>query len=490
MKTLKAIVIASLVVATASVLLAISIMGSTRQRQFPMLTGPYLGQKPPGVTPEIFAPGVVSTANDREFSGAFSPDGKEYYFFRSGDGAGMMVTKLIADRWTAPRPASFNSKYIDNEPHITPDGKSMFFCSNRPFPGSGNERIMTQVWFMKRAGDAWGAPKHLGMGMMPTTSHQGHVFIGSKVFNLVDDKLVEVGELDFDSSVPPNERLTRQHTCIAPDESFHIFDFEQVLYISFRANNGTWGRPIDLSQKLKLPEGEMLATLSPDNKYLFFCNRGDIYWVSAKIIEELRPAAGARQSPPPDGARPVAVLVLLGEWFGDAYFPLKDEIAARGWTMKRVGVDVEYRGCYNKKRDVVLRSDILIPDLKDFTGYDCLIIPSGPQFRKFKENPAVLKFVRDAYAAGLLVASFCVGNNVVEDAGLIDLPFGPDLFPEKVTMVRERVLIGPRGGGPPPGDGFESAPVKEICDAIARELEKRPLSAQRSAAVPQARKAN
>ena len=187
---------------------------------------------------------------------------------------------------------------------------------------------------------------------------------------------------------------------------------------------------------------------------------------------------------------PLTVLVLLGEWFGDAYFPLKDEIAARGWTMKRVGVDVEYRGCYNKKRDVVLRSDILIPDLKDFTGYDCLIIPSGPQFRKFKENPAVLKFVRDAYAAGLLVASFCVGNNVVKDAGLIDLPFGPDLFPEKVTMVRERVLIGPRGGGPPPGDGFESAPVKEICDAIARELEKRPLSAQRSAAVPQARKAN
>jgi len=164
---------------------------------------------------------------------------------------------------------------------------------------------------------------------------------------------------------------------------------------------------------------------------------------------------------------PLTVLVLLGEWFGDAYFPLKEEIAARGWTMKRVGVDVEYRGCYNKKRDVVLRSDILIPDLKDFAGFDCLIIPSGPQFRKFREDPTVLQFVRDAHAAGLLVASFCVGNNVVRDAGLIDLPYGPDLFPEKVTWVKDRVLLGPRGGGPPPGDGFESAPVKEICEAIA-----------------------
>lgn len=171
-------------------------------------------------------------------------------------------------------------------------------------------------------------------------------------------------------------------------------------------------------------------------------------------------AAGEQERPP-------SVLVLLGEWFGDAVFPLEKEIAARGWAMKRVGVDVEYRGCYNKKRDVVLRSDVLIPDMKDFSGYDCLIIPSGPQWRKFNENPVVLQFIREAHAAGLLVASFCVGNFTVKAAGLVDIPQGPALFPEKATMVKERVLLGPRGGGPPPGDGFESAPVKEVCDAVA-----------------------
>jgi len=185
-------------------------------------------------------------------------------------------------------------------------------------------------------------------------------------------------------------------------------------------------------------------------------------------------------------ARPKAVnsLILMGEWFGDAYFPLKEEIDARGWTMKRVGVDVEYRGCYNKKRDVVLRSDILIPDMKNFRGYDCLIIPSGPQFRKFKENPVVLQFIRDARSAGLLIASFCTGNYLVKAAGLIDLPEGPDLFPSKVKLVKERVLLGPRGGGPPPGDGFKSAPIKEICDAVARELEKKPASTLRFETAP------
>jgi len=165
----------------------------------------------------------------------------------------------------------------------------------------------------------------------------------------------------------------------------------------------------------------------------------------------------------------VSALVLLGEWFGDAYFPLKDEIQARGWTMKRIGVDIEYRGCYNKKRDVLLRSDILIPDLKDFSGFDCLIIPSGPQWRKFNQNPQVLQFVRDAHAAGLLIASFCVGNRTVIAAGLVDSSAG-HFVPAEVTLVKERILLGPRGGGPPPGDGFESAPIKEICDAIEREL--------------------
>jgi len=47
--------------------------GST---ELPQLIGPYLGQKAPGKTPEVFAPGIVSTAA-HEFSCSFTPDGKE-----------------------------------------------------------------------------------------------------------------------------------------------------------------------------------------------------------------------------------------------------------------------------------------------------------------------------------------------------------------------------------------------------------------------------
>ncbi|MEW6364158.1 MAG: hypothetical protein AB1714_05920 [Acidobacteriota bacterium] len=47
-----------------------------------LLTGPYLGQTPPGKVPKVFAPGVVSTTAAAERGIAFTPDGWQLYFTR------------------------------------------------------------------------------------------------------------------------------------------------------------------------------------------------------------------------------------------------------------------------------------------------------------------------------------------------------------------------------------------------------------------------
>ena len=57
--------------------------GYPQQGDFPTLKGPYLGQKPPGMTPEIFAPGVISTGYHEVGGPAFTPDLSEIYFHRS-----------------------------------------------------------------------------------------------------------------------------------------------------------------------------------------------------------------------------------------------------------------------------------------------------------------------------------------------------------------------------------------------------------------------
>jgi hypothetical protein len=44
------------------------------------LKGPYLGQKTPGIKPEVFAPGILNTDKMGAFCTVFSPDGNEFYF--------------------------------------------------------------------------------------------------------------------------------------------------------------------------------------------------------------------------------------------------------------------------------------------------------------------------------------------------------------------------------------------------------------------------
>lgn len=49
---------------------------------FPTLEGPYMGQKPPGMVAEPFAPGIISK-DGWELEGVFAPGMKEFYFTTS-----------------------------------------------------------------------------------------------------------------------------------------------------------------------------------------------------------------------------------------------------------------------------------------------------------------------------------------------------------------------------------------------------------------------
>lgn len=78
-----------------------------QSKDFPVLKGPYLGQKPPDTTPEIFAPGIITLEEFIEFKGAFSPDGKEYYFYRHSLPEyipTLFFTKVENGVWTEPTP--------------------------------------------------------------------------------------------------------------------------------------------------------------------------------------------------------------------------------------------------------------------------------------------------------------------------------------------------------------------------------------------------
>ena len=126
-----------------SMLLAVVISLNAQQSEFPKLTGIYLGQKPPGKTPELFAPGIISVDENFEHSAAvFSPDGKEVFWCtnvnwytdeRRAGNLRLYTMKDVDGQWTVPQPAPFVKNIRVERPVFSPDGSRLYFeCYSNP----------------------------------------------------------------------------------------------------------------------------------------------------------------------------------------------------------------------------------------------------------------------------------------------------------------------------------------------------------------------
>lgn len=268
---------------------------------FPVLTGPYLGQKPPDFTPEIFAPGIVSTENQHEFCCTFSPDGREFYFNRKMQ---IMVCKWRKTGWTKPVPVKFTEGYRAHEPHITADNKRLFFGSWRPSPDFPDEENPYGIWIAERTEESWSKPRYVGYGMYVTTTRDGVIYLtdiqeanqlGQCIARtkLVNGRFAELVRQKGGMVHPAPDRLPGCHPCVSLDESFIIFDSydndrKGRLYICYRNKDGTWCKAVDLGDEINF-EDHICASLSPDGKYMFYHADSDIYWVKTDFIEKLKP---------------------------------------------------------------------------------------------------------------------------------------------------------------------------------------------------------
>ena len=123
----------------------------------------YFDQPPPGNSPVLFAPGIVSDEyGNRDM--AISPNGNELFYtiqYRSGFSFSViMYSKKINGKWTAPEVASFSGQYNDEEPAFSPDGTKLYFSSNRPI--SGTEKKDYDIWFIKKENGIWTDPQKYG----------------------------------------------------------------------------------------------------------------------------------------------------------------------------------------------------------------------------------------------------------------------------------------------------------------------------------------
>ncbi|MEW6364949.1 MAG: CARDB domain-containing protein [Acidobacteriota bacterium] len=273
-----------------------------------LVTGPYLGETPPGKVPKVFAPGLVSTSAAAEWGIAFSPDGWQLYVTRRSTEDptnGIWYMKAKNTVWSGPSSAPFNTNRVDMEPFVTYDGKTLFFSSDRPHNGVIAGRIWGVDILKSGWSPAWYAsgPINDDFSMYLTISKAGTAVYTGPNEDLYS-ATYENGSFSNPMRLGPpisTEDYEETHPFIAVDGSFIVFDSPRSgrygdtdFYIAFRKGGNSWSDPANLGPVLNGTGGELCAYVSPDRKYFFFGrfigDTCDIYWVDSSVLKSLRPS--------------------------------------------------------------------------------------------------------------------------------------------------------------------------------------------------------
>ena len=281
---------------------------------FSELKGPYLGQKLPGKKPIIFADGIVNRKLQHS-TPSISPDGSEICWTdREFDSRYSVIylSKKVNNRWATPEILVPNSNYWDDSPVFSPDGKTLFFNSNRPWPGnSGTEH--ERIWFVKRqSGGSWSSPlpvdrviNDYALHWQVSVDNNGTLYFGSERkpnYGMDDIFCSEYNNGHFGSPVnlgpPVNTSEHESVPFIDPEGKFLLFVrpakingnlIRTCIWISRKDANGSWSEPVNITAVYPDFEGGC-PKVTPDGKYIFYLRyinrKFSVYWVSSEILDE------------------------------------------------------------------------------------------------------------------------------------------------------------------------------------------------------------
>jgi hypothetical protein len=284
-----------------------------RQNDWPVLKGPYLGQKPPGMTPEVFAPGIVSTDDAPEGCICFSKDGRNVVFRRHfREKTEVFLSEQENGTWTQPQRAPFFIKqYSFGDFTFAPNELKLYFTSNRPLD-EGEETRSGNLWVVENADNQWLEPRSLG-NLVNSSLHESYPSVSkgktlyffrrydadggaseifsSKLANSHYSEPIRLGKTintkwdEWDPSISPDEKLlvfcSKKPSGLGEDD----------LYVSFRDENGRWQEAINLGDEINSSGSENRPFITADSKYLFYTSTAggsrDVYWVDMDLVRNL-----------------------------------------------------------------------------------------------------------------------------------------------------------------------------------------------------------
>ena len=243
----------------------------------------------------LFEPGIISTKHV-EYGATFTHDGIEVYFARSmqewakGDMKSSIYHSFFdGEKWSAPQIVSFSGTYDDSDPHITADGKTIYFISKRP---SSENTISSDIWIVKRkSNDSWTEPERMPNPInseqneySPCTDMKGNLYFASnRPGGYGQGDLYVVPNEHGGAKVPINlgnilnSETGEWNLGVSPNGNTLIFEASQRkqnvspygdLYISFKKNN-SWTIPQNIAE-LNTSGSDLYPFLADDLKLLYF----------------------------------------------------------------------------------------------------------------------------------------------------------------------------------------------------------------------------
>lgn len=247
--------------------------------------------------PELYGAGLFSSSA-WDFCHAETPGGARRLFCRADDGFTRFeiveTVRSAAGRWAAPARAAFAPQWSNADPHLSADGATVFFVSNRPLAGAGPERPTHDLWLARRDGlGGWLAAERLPAPINlpdvdvwgPSVAQNGTLYFGAerpggKGGSDLWMSRFENGSGSYQTPVNLGDAInTNGHeldAAVARDERFLIFAGlnrhdgvgSYDLYAS-RNLGGRWepARPL---ATLNTAGYEFTPSLSVDGRWLYF----------------------------------------------------------------------------------------------------------------------------------------------------------------------------------------------------------------------------
>ncbi len=276
------------------------------------MQGEYMGQEPPGLTAQLFAPNFIST-EESEFGSVFNSAGTEFYYGVDVNGKSeIRYTTLVDGEWAEPAVFLSHGQYGYNDPFLSNDENRLYFISKRALDGLGAPKDV-DIWYVQKSEEGWSEPINAGSNINSDANEfyisftsEGTMYFSSNVNASEANKNAnyDIFYAEFVNGVfqtptaLSNSINTEDYEAdvfISPDESYIIFcstrenGFGQGdLYLSFKDSQGNWTEAINMGEEINTPYYEYCPFVTKDGKYLFYTSNQDIYWISTEIIDKLK----------------------------------------------------------------------------------------------------------------------------------------------------------------------------------------------------------